>query len=166
MQKINGNWVDENNNSWPCDRYTEEEAVLKSKSLTRCSDCSDCSGCSLCSDCSGCSLCSGCSGCSRCSRCSDCVNCSRCSRCSGCSDCSDYKENPQRYVSKKIGSRDENTSIYWTTAEDVQVVCGCFRGDITQFTARVEATHPDGSEHLRRYLALIALIRTIISAEY
>ena len=35
MQKINENWVDENNNSWLCDRYTEEEAVLKSKSFSR-----------------------------------------------------------------------------------------------------------------------------------
>ena len=101
MKLINNRWVDDNNNSWRKEIYTEEQAEAYSKTLKNCSYCSgclycsDCSGCSrcsdcsYCSDCSGCSYCSDCSGCSRCSGCSGCSYCSYCSYCSGCSDCSD-----------------------------------------------------------------------------
>ena len=58
MKKIKNRWSDENNNSWNAYLETEESALIKSKSLT---GCSDCFGCSECSDCSHLSYSSGCS---------------------------------------------------------------------------------------------------------
>lgn len=60
--------------------------------------------------------------------------------CSGCSDCHDFKENPERITSKKIGSRNSQTTIYWTDQYE-QVVCGCFKGNISEFKAKISETH-------------------------
>ena len=56
MKLINYRWVDDNNNSWRKEIYTEGQAEAYSKTLKDCSDCSDCSYCSYCSDCSGCQI--------------------------------------------------------------------------------------------------------------
>ena len=69
--------------------------------------------------------------------CSYCRDCSDCSYCRNCSDCS---ENPQRYTTAKIGSRDSNTTFYWIK-DVVQVVCGCFRGSLQEFEDKVKATY-------------------------
>jgi hypothetical protein len=162
MKKINNIWIDDNNNSWSCDIETEESAQKKSKTLVNCSycsdcsDCSDCRGCSDCRDCSDCRYCRGCSGCSGCSGCGD------CSGCSGCSDCSDYKQNPQRYVTPKIGSRNSQTSIYWTTSEDIKVICGCFSGNLTEFEQTVKKVHAN-TEYLQPYLQQIEIVKCLIS---
>ena len=117
----------------------------------------NCSGCSGCFDCSGCYDCSGCSGCSDCS---DCSRCSWCSGCSGCSDCSDFKQNPNRYTGVQIGSRSSQTTTYWV-GEMVQVVCGCFRGNITEFENAVTKKHGD-NEHGRKYRRYINIVRKIM----
>ena len=52
MKKVNNNWVDDNNNSWNCDFYTEEQAEKHSKTLSNCSYCRNCSDCSDCRNCS------------------------------------------------------------------------------------------------------------------
>ena len=156
MKKINNRWVDENNNTWNAETETEESALKKSQSLINCSYCSDCSRCSDCSDCLGCSYCSDCS------RCSDCSHCLYCSRCLGCSDCSDYKETPQRYVTPKIGSRNSNTTIYWTSRKDVQIVCGCWKGNIAEFEKRVVEVHST-TEHLQSYLKQIEIFKYLVN---
>jgi hypothetical protein len=177
MKKTNNRWFDNNNNSWNCDCYTETEAKKSSETLincsncsncsncyrcsdcyacsycsncsdcSRCSGCSDCSDCSRCSGCSDCSDCSDCSGCFRCLRCSNCSDCSRCSRCSYCSDCSGFEENPKRVASGLIGSRKATTRVYWTDKNDIQVVCGCYKGSLVEFEERVKSTYPKGRYH-------------------
>ena len=137
MKKINNYWVDDNNNSWSCDIETEESASNKSKSLI------DCCGCIDCRDCI------------------DCIGCRGCLDCIGCRGCSNYKENPQRYTSSKIGSRNANTTAYWL-GEDVQIICGCFRGDLAEFEAAVRETHAE-TEHLNPYLKLIENLKVIIA---
>jgi len=157
MKKIDGFYVDENNNKWSTEVETLETATAKSKTLIGCRDCSDCrycSNCSNCSDCRYCRYCSYCSSCSSCRDCSSCSDCRYCSNCSSCSDCSGYKENPQRIVSPRIGSRQRQTTVYWTGKEDVQVVCGCFKGSLEEFKKKVIAVH-NNSEYCNQYLTFI-----------
>ena len=88
-------------------------------------------------------------------------NCSDCSRCSGCSDCSGYKTNAQRYITPKVGSRNSQTSIYWTNKEDVQIICGCWRGNIEQFEQRVKEVHGD-NEHRKAYMKQIKIFKMLV----
>ena len=169
MKKINNYWVDDNNNKWNCD-ITEEKAIKNSNTLINCSYCAHCVHCSDCSDCSYCSGCSDCSDCSDCSNCYDCYNCSDCSNCYDCSDChncsycydcshchdchncsncaycsycSNFTENPQRYLSKRIGSRNQQTMFYWTKQDKNLIVCGCFKNTLIEFEQRVKEIHGD-----------------------
>lgn len=83
--------------------------------------------------------------------------------CSSCSDCSDYKTNPKRFVSQEIGSRNDQTTVYWTNAEDVQIVCGCFRGDLDEFKKAVIETHKDNAIYKAQYLKLIKTIKMLVN---
>ena len=161
MNKINNFYVDENNNSWDADIYTKKEAMTYSESLVNCHNCSDCSYCSNCHNCNDCSNCSDCNDCSNCSYCSDCSNCRNCSYCRNCSDCNNYETNPQRYVTPKIGSRKDNTTIYWTD-DNVQVVCGCFRGNVDEWEAKIKETHKYNEKHLKDYLEQVENIKKIM----
>jgi len=63
MEKEHGYWIDENNNSWDANQYTEEQATKYSKSLVSCYDCINCKNCKkcgLCLDCKDCRYCTGC----------------------------------------------------------------------------------------------------------
>ena len=93
--------------------------------------------------------------------CSYCSDCSDCSRCSGCSDCSGYKTNAQRYITPKVGSRNSQTSIYWTNKEDVQIICGCWRGNIEQFEQRVKEVHGD-NEYGKAYMEQIKIFKMLV----
>ena len=83
-----------------------------------------------------------------------------CKNCSDCSRCSDFKENPQRYTTPRVGSRNAQTTIYWTQ-EKQQVVCGCFIGDLQRFEKRVKEVHAT-SEHLKPYLKQIKIMKYLI----
>jgi hypothetical protein len=72
------------------------------------------------------------------------------------------KTNPQRYVTPKIGSRDSQTSIYWTNKDDVQIICGCWRGNIKDFEKRVKKAHAK-TEHLQPYLKQIKIFKYLIN---
>lgn len=158
MKKVNDYWVDENNNSWYTHKYTEEQARELSETLKYCFYCIDsqdcqncfmCTSCINCTNCFTCSCCNNCINCTNCTCCDNCINCRCCRNCQNCHvcmecyDCIDYAENPMRYVTPKIGSRNDQTSVYWTNKDDVQIVCGCFRGDLEFFTKRVRETYPD-----------------------
>ena len=52
-----------------------------------------------------------------------------------------------------IGSRNDYTTIFHTD-KGVFVQCGCFRGTLDEFEAKVKETH-QGNQHERDYLALI-----------
>lgn len=82
--------------------------------------------------------------------CKNCINCSDCSDCYRCSDCYGFLENPQKITSPKIGSRGGQTTIYWNGC-NVQVVCGCFRGDIKSFREKISLIH-GGKKHESDYL--------------
>lgn len=52
MRIENGYYIDDNNNKWNIDRYTEQEATEYSENLTDCRDCTDCKNCKSCLNCS------------------------------------------------------------------------------------------------------------------
>lgn len=152
MKLINNRWVDDNNNSWSAELETEESAIAKSKTLIDCSYCKGCSYCIGCNVCSDCSYCRGCIDCRNCSYCRDCKGCRCCSDCSDCSYCSycrGFNSNPQRITSPKIGSRNSQTTFYWTDNHN-QVVCGCFTGTWDDFKLKVDKTHVD-NKYGRQY---------------
>jgi len=72
MKKIDGYWVDENNNSWHAKNRTEEQAVKYSESLVDCINCVDCTNCRGCIGCTNCIKCVGCVDCRDCKECVDC----------------------------------------------------------------------------------------------
>jgi hypothetical protein len=191
QNQVNQRWYDENKNSWLTEETaTQKSPTLRH--CSDCSDCSDCSYCSNCSDCSNCFYCSNCSRCSRCSNCSDCSNCSNCSRCSYCFDCSycsdcsrcsncsdcsycsncsncsycfdcsDFRQNPARYFTTQIGSRSDQTKFYWTTKNDLQIVCGCFKGNLEDFKNKVLATYPLTTQHGKDYTKVINMMEQLI----
>ena len=144
MELKKDRWYDENGNSWSSKIETEESAQKKSESLINCSYCSDCSDCR------------------DCRYCRYCRNCINSINCSDCSDCSDYKINPQRYVSDFIGSRKSQTYVYWINKEDMQIICGCFKGNLIEFKEKVEKTHANNEQYLNEYRKLIKQIEFLI----
>lgn len=182
IKELNNYWIDENNNTWNKNRYTKEKATVYSKTLVNCYNCRDCHDCSFCRDCNGCDNCSycydycydcydcsscnfchNCSNCSYCSNCSNCSNCHACSYCRYCNYCSDCKENPQQYITAKIGRRKSATHFYWTNKDDVRVVCGCFRGNLEEFEKAVLKTHENNKTHREAYLKEIEKVKFLIS---
>ena len=161
MEKTNNYWTDSNNNKWNCDLYTKEQAEKYSKSLVNCHGCIDCRDCSSCSYCSGCSYCSSCSFClycRDCRSCRDCRDCSFCSGCSGCIDCREFKSNPERITSKKIGSRNSQTTYYFNE-EIEQIVCGCFQGTLQEFKEAIKKEHKN-NEHSKDYFKWIEAVES------
>jgi hypothetical protein len=158
-QLIKGYWVVETNR-WNADIYTQEQAEVYANTLVNCTNCINCSYCSNCHDCSYCNYCSSCHDCIYCSSCISCHDCSSCHECSSCHDCrycrncndcifcsdciscSYFKENPERIISPKIGSRHKHTTYYWTKDHE-QIVCGCFKGTLEDFEKAVEKKHGD-----------------------
>jgi hypothetical protein len=72
------------------------------------------------------------------------------------------KSNPQRYTTPKVGSRNAQTTIYWTNKDDVQIICGCWRGNIAEFEKQVKEVHTE-SEHLKPYLEQIKIFKYLVS---
>ena len=56
-----------------------------------------------------------------------------------------------------IGSRDGYTTIFHTD-KGIFVQCGCFKGTLEEFEAKVKKTH-QGNKHERDYLALIEFVK-------
>ena len=171
MKQINGYWVDENNNRWNIEIYTEEEAEKCSKSLVNCYDCDNCYGSSSCNDCRCCCNCHGCCNCYCCRDCDNCrycCDCYNCRNCDSCRYCYNYKQNPQRYTTKKIGSRNDQTTFYYGETEngmEVQVVCGCFRGNLEDFEKAVLETHKDNDLYRKQYLKEIEKVKVLFDLE-
>lgn len=162
MKQINGYWVDENNNRWNIKFYTEEAAEEFSKSLVNCYNCIGCDYCYNCQNCNGCRYCTGCINCNNCHDCRYCGDC----RC--CDYCDDYKQNPQRYTTKNIGSRNDQTTFYYGETKngmEVQVVCGCFRGNLETFVKAVLETHKDNDLYRKQYLKEIEKVKILFELE-
>ena len=151
MKREENYWVDHNKNKWNCASYSEDKAIELSKTLVNCHSCMDCSACSYCISCHSCRDCSACR------------SCSVCISCSYCSYCRSFKENPQRYVTKKIGSRAGQTTIYWV-GKEIQIICGCFKGDLEKFEKAVEETHGD-TNYGKQYKKEIAIFKMLVKEE-
>jgi hypothetical protein len=65
-------------------------------------------------------------------------------------------------VSKKIGSRNVQTTVYWTSTENIQVVCGCFRGNLDEFEKAIKETHKYNEQHLSDYLNFVEKCKNFI----
>jgi hypothetical protein len=147
-------WTDSNNNSWSKCENTKKQAEEKSATMFCCHGCINCSNCRYCRYCSYCHDCSDCN---------DCSNCSNCSNCRYCRYCHDFTTNPMRYIGAIMGSRKSQTTTYWT-ADKNQVVCGCFRGTIAEFEAKVLSVHAD-NKYGTEYAKYIKIVRTIMEME-
>ena len=147
MKQINGCWVDENNNRWDIEFYTEEEAEKCSKSLVDCENCRNCINCR---------------------NCYSCDNCNYCNNCRNCHYCNYYKLNPQRYTTNKIGSRNDQTTFYYGETGNgmkVQIVCGCFRGNLEEFEEAVLEKHKDNDLYREQYLKEIEKVKVLFDLE-
>lgn len=60
-----------------------------------------------------------------------------------------------------IGSRSDMTTFFRTKELGISVACGCFRGTIEEFTAKVIETHGD-NDYAKQYAAAIALAKICI----
>lgn len=141
MKTENGYYFDKNNNKWNIEKYSKKQAIELSKALINCTNCIDCRSCRSCS------------------------SCSYCSYCSDCHSCSDYKQNPKRLVSKNIGSRNSQTTVYWNDKDNIQVVCGCFRGNLEKFEEKVNETHKVNYHYFQEYIKFINLVKYVIENE-
>ena len=164
LTEKDGRWFDENNNSW-----NSKENALNSR-LANCYNCIDCASCYNCNYCNNCTCCKNCDSCNYCSYCSYCNNCNNnnycyycnyCNYCINCSYCNNFKENPARVVSTPIGSRGEQTTIYWISKNNIQVICGCFRGNIENFKTAISRTHGD-NEYSKAYFKFISIVEQLI----
>lgn len=71
-------YVDENNNMWDADLYSEEEAKELSETLVDCKNCFNSKNLIECENCVECSFCNDCEDCEYCSYCDVCVACVDC----------------------------------------------------------------------------------------
>ena len=191
MKHENGFWVDENGNRWR-DNITEQEAKSSSDSLKNCTDCTECVyckccrgcmnclccydctnsnkcyGCTSCDNCTRCDYCCDCNYCSNCRSCASCDYCKDCTNCEYCHNCRKYDQNPSSYVTKKVGSRDEQTIFYYGDTEkgkSFQVVCGCFWGNLEEFEAAVLKTHRYSGVYREQYLKEIRKVKVLFELE-
>jgi hypothetical protein len=82
-----------------------------------------------------------------------------CRNCSDCSNCHGFKYNPERYVSYKLGSRNDNTTFYFYE-NNITVICGCFKGDLSEFKAKVQESRTE-NKHGIAYKKLIEKVERI-----
>lgn len=165
MKQINGYWVDENNNRWDIEIYTEGQAEKCSKSLVNCYNCQNCYNCR---NCRNCHYCYYCYYCCDCCNCDNCRYCCYCYNCCDCNSCDYYKLNPQRYTTNKIGSRNDQTTFYYGETKkgmEVQVICGCFNGNLEDFEKAVLETHKDNDLYRKQYLKEIEKVKVLFELE-
>jgi hypothetical protein len=170
MKIINNMFYDQNGNSWSCYTETVESAEVKSQTLLNCRDCHNCLDCHNCRDCRDCLDCRDCHNCLNCRDCRDCCDCHNCLGCRDCLDCRDcrdclgcrdWESSPQRYVTPSIGSRDAQTTFYFSKDKN-QVVCGCFDDSLEAFTAKVSETYSVDSLYFQQYNKQIEIFKYLI----
>ena len=55
-----------------------------------------------------------------------------------------------------MGSRvNAQTSVYWDDKSDIQVVCGCFRGNLGEFENAVHKKYPDPEHEYHKFIARV-----------
>ena len=59
---------------------------------------------------------------------------------------------------KGVGSNYRNTTFFKTKTENINVICGCFRGNLSEFENKVRETHGN-TKFAREYLAAISMVK-------
>ena len=72
-------------------------------------------------------------------------------------DLGDWGKLQDILIAGPLGSRKAYTTCY-KTDKGIFVQCGCFRGTLDEFVAKVKQTH-EGNTHERDYLALVEFIK-------
>ena len=67
------------------------------------------------------------------------------------------EKNTDIFIAGPLGSRNGYTTFFHTD-KGIFVQCGCFRGTLEEFTAKVKETHND-NEHARNYLAIAEFVK-------
>ena len=67
------------------------------------------------------------------------------------------EKNTDIFIAGPLGSRDSYTTFFHTN-KGIFVQCGCFRGTLEEFTAKVKETH-NNNEHSRNYLAIAEFVK-------
>ena len=61
------------------------------------------------------------------------------------------------FIAGPLGSRNSYTTFFHTN-KGIFVQCGCFRGTLEEFTAKVKETH-NNNEHARNYLSIAEFVK-------
>ena len=67
------------------------------------------------------------------------------------------EKNTDIFIAGPLGSRSGYTTFFHTD-KGIFVRCGCFRGTLDEFVAKVKETHND-NEHARNYLAIVEFVK-------
>ena len=67
------------------------------------------------------------------------------------------EKNTDIFIAGPLGSRSGYTTFFHTD-KGIFVRCGCFRGTLEEFVAKVKETHND-NEHARNYLAIVEFVK-------
>ena len=67
------------------------------------------------------------------------------------------EKNTDIFIAGPLGSRSGYTTFFHTN-KGIFVRCGCFRGTLDEFVAKVKETHND-NEHARNYLAIVGFVK-------
>ena len=67
------------------------------------------------------------------------------------------EKNTDIFIAGPLGSRNGYTTFFHTD-KGIFVQCGCFRGTLEEFIAKVKETHND-NEHARNYLAIAEFVK-------
>ena len=67
------------------------------------------------------------------------------------------EKNTDIFIAGPLGSRNGYTTFFHTD-KGIFVQCGCFRGTLDEFVAKVKETHND-NEHARNYLAIAEFVK-------
>lgn len=144
---------------------------INCENCVQCGTCRDCTSCIWCTNCTWCRACNKCAWCAHCEFCTGCRRCKYCTSCTACTDCKHgesgrdwegFYENPQRYTTPRLGSRDSQTQVYWVSPDDVRVVCGCFRGNLAEFKKAVAKTHGTNI-YAVEYMEQIEIIERLVA---
>ena len=134
------------------------------KFCDHCNYCKFCDHCDNCKFCDYCNYCKFCDHCDNCKFCDHCNYCDYCNYCDNCYNCDNFKTNPQIYKTREIGSRNSQTTFYYGETDkgmEVQVVCGCFRGNLEEFETAVMKTHKNCDEYREQYLREIEKVKVL-----
>ncbi len=133
-----------------------------------CRDCWNCDNCDNCHNCRDCEDCRGCQDCEDCRGCRDCDNCHNCLDCEDCRGCQKYTDNPMLYRTAEIGSRKAQTLFYFgkiANGTSLQIVCGCFRGNLEKFEKAVLKTHENNEVYRKQYLEEIQKVKVLFGMQ-